>query len=385
MTTLLHNIGELVTNDPAWGDRFGILNDAAIEWSEGVVTWVGLDTDAEARVNSGTEVLDAEGRAVIPGFVDSHTHLASAGERSLEFAARMAGEPYTAGGIATTVAATRAASDDELRELIDARLAEMRAMGTTTVEIKTGYGLTVEHEERLARIAREFTDHVTFLGAHVVPAEFAGRADAYVDLVCGEMLDAVAPFVTAIDVFREDGAFTVEQSQRILEAGAARGLRTHIHAAQLGPSTSVQMAIESGVASIDHGTFVTDVDVHALNKSGAVLTLLPGSDFSTRQPYPDARRFIDAGVTVALATNCNPGSSYTTSMAFCIAIAVREMGMTPSEALWSATAGGAQSLGLATAGNLAVGSLAHVVELDAPNHIHLAYRPGVNLVRRVWS
>jgi imidazolonepropionase len=385
MSTLLRNIGELVTNDPTSGDRHGIVRDAALEFDDGVVTWVGLDSEASSRTVDETEIVDIGGRCVIPGFVDSHTHLAFAGERSLEFAARMAGKPYTAGGIATTVAATRAATDDELRELIGARIAEMRAMGTTTVEIKTGYGLTVEHEERLARIAREVTEHVTFLGAHVVPAEFAGRADAYVDLVCGEMLDAVAPFVTAIDVFCEDGAFSVDQSRRILEAGAARGLRTHIHTAQLGPSTSVQMAIDSGVASIDHGTFVTDVDVHALNKSGAVLTLLPGSDFSTRQPYPDARRFIDAGVTVALATNCNPGSSYTSSMAFCIAIAVREMGMTPSEALWSATKGGSISLGSPLLGNFEVGSLAHIVELDAPNHIHLAYRPGVNLVRTVWS
>ena len=385
MTTLLRNIGELVTNDPRWGDRFGILHDAALEWSEGVVTWVGSDSDAQSRESNATEVLDAEGRAVIPGFVDSHTHIAFAGERSLEFAARMAGTAYSAGGINTTVAATRAATDDELRELIGGRISEMRAQGTTTVEVKTGYGLTIEHEVRLARIAREFTDHVTFLGAHVVPEEYVGRTDDYVDLVCGEMLDAVDSFVTAIDVFCEDGAFSVDQSRRILEAGAERGLRTHIHAAQLGSSTSVQMAIESGVASIDHGTFVTDVDVHALCKSGAVLTLLPGSDFSTRQPYPDARRFIDAGVTVALATNCNPGSSYTTSMAFCIAIAVREMGMTPSEALWSATKGGSISLGSPLLGNFEVGSLAHIVELDAPNHIHLAYRPGVNLVRTVWS
>jgi imidazolonepropionase len=385
MTTLLRNIGELVTNDPKWGDRFGILNDAAIEFDNGVITWVGTDQDASPRAGNGTEVVDVGGRGVVPGFVDSHTHIAFAGERSLEFAARMSGTPYTAGGIATTVAATRAASDEELRELIRGRIAEMRAQGTTTVEIKTGYGLTVEHEVRLARIAREFTEHVTFLGAHVVPDEHRENSDAYVELVCDEMLDGVAPHVTGIDVFCEDGAFSVDQSRRILAAGAERGLRTHIHAAQLGPSTSVQMAIESGVASIDHGTFVTDVDVHALNKSGAVLTLLPGSDFSTRQPYPDARRFIDAGVTVALATNCNPGSSYTSSMSFCIAIAVREMGMTPTEALWAATAGGAAALRDPTIGNLAVGSRAHVVELDAPNHIHLAYRPGMNLVRTVWS
>ena len=385
MTTLLRNIGELVTNDPSWGDRCGILNGAAVEWADGVVTWVGSDSDAESRAGSATEILDAEGRAVIPGFVDSHTHLIFAGDRSSEFEARMAGTAYGAGGIATTVAATKDATDAELRDLIGARMAEMRSQGTTTVEIKTGYGLTVDHEVRLARIAREFTDHVTFLGAHVVPTEYLGRSDDYVELVCGEMLDAVEPFVTALDVFCEEGAFTVEQSRRILEAGDERGLRTHIHAAQLGPSESVKMAIEIGVASVDHGTFITDADVVALAETGAVLTLLPGSDFSTRQPYPDARRFIDAGVTVALASNCNPGSSYTTSMAFCIAIAVREMRMTPSEALWSATAGGAQSLGLSTVGNLSVGSRAHIVELNAPNHIHLAYRPGVNFVRRVWS
>lgn len=383
MTTLLRNIGELVTNDPRWGEQFGILRDAAIEFDNGAVTWVGLDSDAADRV--ADDVVDIGGRCVIPGFVDSHTHLAFAGERSLEFAARMAGKPYTAGGIATTVAATRAATDDELRNLIGDRIAEMRSQGTTTVEIKTGYGLTVEHEERLARITREFTNHVTFLGAHVVPAEYVGRTDDYVDLVCIEMLDAVAPHITGIDVFCEEGAFTVDQSLRVLDAGTSRGLRTHIHAAQLGSSPSVQSALELGVDSIDHGTFLSDDDVTALAGSDTVVTLLPGSDFSTRQPYPNARRLLDSGVTVALATNCNPGSSYTSSMAFCIAIAVREMGMTPIEALWAATAGGAASLGDPTIGNLAVRSRAHIVELDAPNHVHLAYRPGVNLVRNVWG
>jgi len=385
MTTLLRNIGELVTNDPKWGDAFGILRDAALEFDNGVITWVGSDADAATRPSGEADVIDIGGRAVIPGFVDSHTHIAFAGDRSSEFEARMAGTSYSAGGIATTVAATRAATDDELRDLIRGRIAEMRAQGTTTVEIKTGYGLSVEHEERLARIAREFTDHVTFLGAHVVPAEYAGRSDDYVDLVCGPMLDAVRPFVNAMDVFCEEGAFTVDQSMRVLEAGTSRGLRPHIHAAQLGASPSVQHALEIGVASIDHGTFLSDDDVAAVAGSDTIVTLLPGSDFSTRQPYPDARRLIDAGVHIALATNCNPGSSYTTSMAFCIAIAVREMGMTPTEALWSATKGGAISLGSAVLGNFEVGSAAHVVELDAPNHIHLAYRPGVNLVRNVWA
>ena len=384
MTTLLRNIGELVTNNPTSGDRYGIVRDAALEFDDGVVTWVGLDSEAASRMVNA-EIVDIGGRCVIPGFVDSHTHIAFAGERSHEFAARMAGTPYSAGGIATTVAATRATTDDELRELIGERIAEMRAQGTTTVEIKTGYGLTVEHEERLARIAREFTEHVTFLGAHVVPAEFIGNTDDYVDLVCGPMLDAVLPYVQWIDVFCETGAFTVEQSRRIIRAGLDRGLDGRIHAGQLGESTSVQMALEEGVLSIDHATYLSRGDIDALRAGDAVVTLLPGSDFSTRQPYPDARLLLDAGVHVALATNCNPGSSYTTSMAFCIAIAVREMRMTPSEALWAATAGGAMALGRDDIGFLEVGKRAHLVELDAPNHIHLAYRPGVNLVRNVWS
>jgi imidazolonepropionase len=384
MTTLLRNIGELVTNDSSRGDRLGVIADAAIEVVDGIVTWIGTDREVDAREND-IEVVDCGGRAIIPGFVDSHTHLAFAGERSHEFAARMAGTAYSAGGIATTVAATRAVSDDKLRELLATRMAEARAQGTTTIEIKTGYGLTVEHEVRLARIAREFTEHVTFLGAHVVPTEFTGRSDDYVDLVVGEMLDAIAPHVTAVDVFCEEGAFTVAQSRWILDAARHRGLRTHIHAAQLGESESVRMAIDAGVSSIDHGTFLTDDDIAALAASDTVLTLLPGADFSTRQPYPDARRLIDAGVTVALATNCNPGSSYTQSMALCIALAVRDMGMTPSEALWSATRGGALSLGDNFAGTVMVGARAHLVELDAPNHIHLAYRPGMNLVRRIWA
>lgn len=385
MTTLLRNIGELVTNDPKWGDKFGILHDAALEFDSGVITWVGSDSDAASRLSPAHEVMDIEGRAVIPGFVDSHTHIAFAGDRSLEFAARMTGTPYSAGGIVTTVAATRAASDDELRDLIRERMAEMRSQGTTTVEIKTGYGLSVDHEARLARIAREFTEHVTFLGAHVVPTEFSDRADDYLDLVCGPMLDAVEPYITAIDVFCEDGAFTVAQAQRVLDEATTRGIRTHIHAAQLGPSASVQMALTHDVASIDHGTFLSDDDITEIARHQRVVTLLPGADFSTRQPYPDARRLIDAGINVALATNCNPGSSYTTSMAFCIALAVREMGMTPTEALWSATQGGALSLGSPVLGNVKLGSISHLVELNAPNHIHLAYRPGSNLVSRVWS
>ncbi|GGD82707.1 imidazolonepropionase [Microbacterium murale] len=378
MNTLITNIGELTTNTGA-----GILDDAAVLIDDGRIAWVGAAADAPSV--PGAEVVDAVGRAVIPGFVDSHSHLVFAGDRAAEFEARMAGQKYAAGGIRSTVAATRAATDEELRRRLRGFMDEMLAQGTTTVEIKSGYGLTVADEERLVRLAAEITTEVTFLGAHVVPAEYAERPDEYVDLVTGPMLDACAPYSRWIDVFCETGAFTVEQSRRVLEAGIARGLMPRVHASQLRPGGGVRLAVELDAASVDHGTYLTDDDVAALAASETVLTLLPGVEFSTRQPYPDARRLIDAGVTVALACDTNPGSSFTSSMPFCIAIAVRDMGMTPVEALWAATAGGARALRRDDIGMIAPGARADLVLLDAPSHVHLSYRPGVPLVTRVWK
>ncbi|MFJ2553769.1 imidazolonepropionase [Microbacterium sp. NPDC087591] len=381
MTTLIRNIGELTTNVASAEDPCGTLRDAAVLIDGGRIAWVGAAADAPVA----DESVDAGGAAVIPGFVDSHSHLVFGGDRAAEFEARMAGQKYAAGGIRSTVAATRAASDDELRARLRGFLDEMLAQGTTTVEIKSGYGLSVVDEERLVRLAAEVTPEVTFLGAHVVPAEYADRPDDYVDLVTGPMLDACAPHSRWIDVFCESGAFTVPQSRRVLEAGSARGLAPRVHASQLGPGEGVQLAVELGAASIDHGTYLTDGDIAALAASDTVLTLLPGVEFSTRQPYPDARRLIDAGVTVALACDTNPGSSFTSSMPFCIAIAVRDMGMTPAEAVWAATAGGARALRRDDVGLIAPGSRADLVLLGAPTRIHLAYRPGVPLVRTVWK
>ena len=382
MSTLITNIGELTTNI---GD--GPLRAAAVLLDGDRIAWVGSAADAPSP-STGSEnhdVVDAAGRAVIPGFVDSHSHLVFAGDRAAEFEARMAGQKYAAGGIRATVAATRAATDDELRARLRGFLDEMFTQGTTTVEIKSGYGLSVADEERLVRLAAEVTPEVTFLGAHVVPAEYEGRADEYVDLVVGPMLDAAAPHSRWIDVFCETGAFTVAQSGRVLEAGIARGLMPRVHAGQLGPSEGVRLAVELGAASVDHGTYLTEGDVAALAASDTVLTLLPGVEFSTRQPYPDARRLIDAGVTVALACDTNPGSSFTSSMAFCIAVAVRDMGMTPTEAVRAATAGGAKALRRDDIGSVAPGMRADLVLLDAPTSIHLAYRPGVPLVAGVWK
>lgn len=381
MTTLITNIAELTTNVPSHDDPTGVLIDAAVLIDGDRIVWVGPAADAP----DPDEHVDAEGRAVIPGFVDSHSHLVFGGDRAAEFEARMAGQKYAAGGIRSTVAATRAASDDELRARLRGFLDEMLAQGTTTVEIKSGYGLSLVDEERLVRLAAEVTSEVTFLGAHVVPADYADRADEYVDLVTGPMLDACAPYAKWIDVFCETGAFTVEQSRRVLEAGISHGLAARVHASQLGPGEGVRLAVELGAASIDHGTYLTDGDVTALAASDTVLTLLPGVEFSTRQPYPDARRLIDAGVTVALACDTNPGSSFTSSMPFCIAIAVRDMGMTPGEAVWAATAGGARALRRGDIGVIAPGARADLVLLKAPTRVHLAYRPGVPLVARVWK
>jgi imidazolonepropionase len=372
MSLLIANIGELFSNAEA-----GITTGAAVVVEGDRIVWTGPGAHAPAA----DDRLDAAGGAVLPGFVDSHAHLIFAGDRAAEFAARMAGEPYTGGGIHTTVAATRAASDDELRATAGRLVAEMRRQGTTTVEIKSGYGLTVGDEARSLRLARELTPETTFLGAHVVPAG-VDPAD-YVELVTGPMLDAAAPYAKWVDVFCERGAFDGEQARAILTAGVKAGLRPRIHANQLSPGPGVLLAVELGAASADHCTYLSDADVDALAGSDTVATLLPGAEFATRSRYPDARRLLDAGATVALATDCNPGSSYTSSMPFCIALAVREMRMTPAEAVRAATLGGARALRRDDLGVIAPGARADLVVLAAPSYLHLAYRPGVPLVDAV--
>ena len=378
-STLITGIGELVTHD---GDRsFAALTDAALVISGSQVAWTG----PASRAPAADRLVDARGRAVLPGFVDSHAHLVFAGERSAEFAARMAGHPYQAGGILVTVEATRAAPDTALRANLQRLAAEMLGQGTTTFECKSGYGLTVAHEARALALAAEITQEVTYLGAHVVPPEFAADPAGYVDLVRGPMLDACAPHARWIDVFCESGAFGADEAAAILAAGRAAGLSARVHANQLGPGPGVRVAAEAGAASADHCTYLTDSDVDALISTPVVATLLPGAEFGTRHPYPDARRLLDAGATVALATDCNPGSSFTSSMPFCIALAVREMQMTTEEALWAATAGGALALRRADVGHLGVGARADLIMLDAPTHAYLAYRPGVPQIAAVWQ
>jgi imidazolonepropionase len=379
MARLITGIAELVTNDPAVdGSLLGVLPDAAVVVDDGRIGWIGNASSAPAC----DEHLELANETVLPGFVDSHTHLVFAGDRAAEFAARMAGAAYDGGGIASTVGATRSADEATLRALLANRIAELRGQGTTTVEIKSGYGLAVEQEQRLLRLAREATDETTYLGAHVVPPG-VDRED-YVHTVTGGMLDACAPFARWIDVFCEPAsphAFDADEARAVLTAGRARGLGLRVHGNQLAPGPGVQLAVELGAASVDHCTHLTEADVDALAGGSTVATLLPGVEFSTRSPYPDARRLLAAGVTVALATDCNPGTSYTSSMPFVIALAVRDMGMTPDEAIWAATAGGAEALRRADIGRITVGGPADLTVLSAPSRLHLAYRPGVPLAR----
>ncbi|MEI7550209.1 MAG: imidazolonepropionase [Actinomycetes bacterium] len=380
-STVVTGINELVTNDPTLGDGslLGIVRDAAFVVEGGKVAWIGPSKSAPAS----DQMIQAAGKSVVPGFVDSHTHAVFGGDRVRDFVGRMIGEKYAVGGIKTTVAATREAGVDQLREHTAGIVRELRSGGITTCEIKSGYGLDVLSEAKILDVANEFTKEVTFLGAHVVPAEFASEREHYISLVIGEMLDICAPKAKWIDVFCDTGAFTPEESRRILDAGMARGLLPRLHGNQLGHTGGVQLAVEVDAASVDHCTYLSDEEISSLAASNTVATLLPGAEFSTRSPYPDARRLYAAGAKVALATDCNPGTSFITSMPWVIATAVREMYFSPAQALHAATFGGAQALRRTDIGHLGVGARADFVVLDAPSHEFIAYRPGSNLISRV--
>ncbi|MDP1720012.1 MAG: imidazolonepropionase [Candidatus Nanopelagicaceae bacterium] len=381
--TLVDNIGLLVTNEPSVdGSPLGLIQDAALLMEDGAISWIGESPLAPR--NEIPNRIDAQGRCVIPGFVDSHTHLIFAGDRSDEFRARMQGEPYTAGGINYTVELTRKASNGQLLQSGRRLIAEANTSGTTTIECKSGYGLTVDDEARSLVVAKQLTDETTFLGAHIVPMEYRDNPEEYVDLVCGPMLDAARPNAKWIDVFCDKGAFTAEQTRRILKAGIARGLLPRLHANQLEPGEGVQIGVALGAASVDHVSHLSDDDISLLANSQTLATLLPAAEFSTRSSYPDARRLFEAGVNVALASDCNPGSSYTTNIPFVIAVAVRDLHFSPEQAIWSATKGGAMALRRKDVGHLGVGASADFSILSTTSYIHLAYRPGVPLIDEVW-
>ncbi len=390
---LVLNIGSLVTNDPGRGGLIGIVESGAVVIIDGFVAWVGPEVDVPAEYGDLPR-LDAGGAAVLPGFVDPHTHLVFAGDRSDEFARRLRGESYeeilaAGGGILSTVEATRATPQDELYEASAERVWRMLANGTTTVEVKSGYGLDVATEEKMLRVARRLDESLpmdvvpTFLGAHVVPAEYREDRDAYVDLVCGEMLDACAPLARFCDVFSDEAAFTVDETRRILEAAKSRGLGIRIHADQLGRVGAADLAADLSADSADHLDHATEEDLASMKDAGTSAVLLPAVSFSMRLPYPDGRRVWDSGVTVALATDCNPGTANVESMLFVIALAALNMGLTPDEAVWAATRGSARSLNLEDRGHLTRGAVADLVILDAPTHLHIPYRPDSDLIAAV--
>lgn len=367
-------IGRLVTCESTLGSGpLGVVTDAAVVVESGLVTYAGPRT---ASAGQADDVVDVAGRCVMPGFVDSHTHLVFAGDRAHEFARRMAGEPYHPGGILETVAATRSATPEQLERSARALASEAMRSGTTTVEVKSGYGLDAEHESRQLAVARRITDEATLLAAHVLPARYEHRRDDYLRMVCGEMVPAAAGTARWCDAFCERGAFDSDECRAVLEAGRRAGLGPRLHANQLGPGPGVRLACELGAASADHCTHLSAADVDSLATSATVATLLPISDFCTRQPYPDGRRLLDAGAAVALATNCNPGSAFSTSMPLAMALGVRECGLSVEEAVLAATVGGARALRRPDVGRLAPGCRADAVVLDAAGPAHLLYRLG---------
>jgi imidazolonepropionase len=380
---LLTGIGHLTTNVGA------PIANAAIRIIDGAVVYAGPEGDAPEQGRA--TLLRCDGRAVIPGFIDAHTHLVFAGDRAGEFARRLGGESYSeiaasGGGIAATVEATRAASDEALYQGAAARLRRMIASGTTTVEIKSGYGLNLETEIRLLRLARRLGDDLaitvktTFLGAHAVPSEHSGDRGGYIDLVVDEMLPAVAPLADYCDVFVEEGAFSVAEARRVFLAASEHGLQARVHAEQLSHSGGAALAAELGAASADHLDHVTVEDATALAAAGVAAVLVPGASYTLRASQAPGPMLIDQGVTVALATDCNPGTSYFESMGLVISLAVVQMGLTVDQALYAATRGGALSLGLDDHGIIAPGAAGDLVILDAGSPAHIPYRPATNLV-----
>ncbi|AKV59506.1 imidazolonepropionase [Corynebacterium riegelii] len=389
MRTFITGISELRTVS-----ELGTIKGASLLIDADVITWVGPTSEAPAEAKDADETVDVGGRAVLPGWVDSHTHMVFDGNRAEEFEARMAGESYAAGGIAVTMEATRSAGEERLDKLVAQRVAAGHAGGTTTFETKTGYGLNVASEAEAARVAARHVDEVTFLGAHLVPP--GADADEYIEEVVGPMLDAVKDHVQWIDVFCERGAFNEEQSRHVLEAGKALGLGIRVHGNQLGQGPGVKLAVEMGAASVDHVNYISDEDVALLAGSETVATLLPACDLSTREDLAPARRLVEAGVTIAIASNLNPGTSFTSSMNFCVTTAVLQQYLTLDEAIEAATTGGAKALlrhnvgdgkdphGRPAKGTLVPGAAADLHILDAENAINLAYRPGMPITWQTW-
>lgn len=383
----LTGIGHLTTN------RGPAIEDAAVAVEDGVVVFAGPEGDAPSQTG---QRIDCAGRAVMPGFVDAHTHLVFAGDRSDEFARRLAGESYkdiasSGGGILSTVAATRHATEDELFHLATSRVRRMIRSGTTTVEIKSGYGLDLGTESRMLRVAHRIgeelpvTVKITFLGAHSVPEEYKNDRHGYVEKLIEEMIPAVAGLADYCDVFVEEGVFTVDEARRIFSAAAEHGMEARVHAEQLGHTGGAALAVEIGAISADHLDNATEEDAAALAAAGVSAVLVPGASYTLRSRQAPGPTLVEAGCNVALATDCNPGTSFFESMGPIISLGVVQMGLTVDQAITAATLGGAVSLGIEDRGWVAPGARADLVLLDAATPAHIPYRPGANLVARTFK
>jgi imidazolonepropionase len=413
---VIHHIGQLVTiaQQPLVGASgpLQVITNAALAVHNGVITWIGTEDAAEPIFHhdnanakeDGITVVDAQGAVITPGLIDSHTHLVFAGDRAEEFHLRRLGVSYgellaQGRGILTTMNATRKANTDQLMELAKARLDTMRSYGTTTVEVKTGYGLDKTTEETCLRIINNLNaletsplhEHnrmrvvPTFLGAHSVPPEYRERRDAYVDLVVEEMLPSFVGMARFCDVFCEREAFTVEESRRILTRARELGYQLKIHADQLSPSGGASLAAELGAISADHLDHASDADLDAMREAGVVATLLPGCSYTLRSPYPAARRLLDRGLHVALATDFNPGTSYCEDLQMMIGLAMSSMGMTLEEALAAVTINGARALALhEQIGSLEVGKRCELAFWSIKDYHEIGYHFGVNLVQSVF-
>lgn len=384
---LLTGIGQLTTN------MGRSIADAVVAVEDGTITYAGSSQDAPDQTG---ERYDCGGMAVIPGFVDAHTHLVFSGDRSDEFSRRLGGESYAeiaaaGGGILSTVAATRASSEDELFDMAAARVWRMIRTGTTTVEIKSGYGLDLETELRQLVVARRIGDvlpvtvKTTFLGGHSVPPEFKDDRGGYIDQLVEDVMPAASPLADYCDVFVEEGIFTVDEARRIFTRGAELGLGARVHAEQLSHTGGAELAADLGAVSADHLDHATEDDARALAAAGVSAVLVPGASYTLRSPQAPGPMLLDHGCNLALATDCNPGTSYFESMAPILSLAVVHMGLTVDQAITAATLGGARSLGFDDRGYIAPGAVADFIVLDAPSATHLVYRPGSDLVSQVFK
>jgi imidazolonepropionase len=379
---LLTGIARIVTNDSR---RAGPIEAGAVVIRGGLVSWIGEERSLPSRYRE-LVTLDCDGRVVLPGFVDAHTHLVYDGERSDEFGRRLRGESYSeilaaGGGIQSTVRATRAAGPDRLLEVSLPRADRMLSLGTTTVEIKSGYGLETLTERHMLEVSGEIGRRLpidvvsTFLGAHVVPEEYRTDRDAYLWLIEEEMLPAVTDVAAYCDVFCDAGVFSVDESRRVLAAGRRQGLRLRLHANQLGDTGGLELAVEMGAVSADHLEHVSERQAAFLADAGVIAVLLPAASLSMRSQQAPARMLWDAGVTVALATDSNPGTSNVESMQFIVALGALELGLTVEESIWAATRGGALAIEEPDKGWLRAGAVADLHILDTDTHLDLAYRP----------